>query len=64
MSASIDSELLKAIEKLDGSLQSLQVAHRAALRQIGELSRELEELRRDQGQTGDDQAAEQRNGRS
>ena len=42
----IDSELLRAIEKLDGNLQSLALAHSAALRQIEELQAELLELRR------------------
>ena len=35
----VDSELLKAIEKLDANLQSLAAAHGAALRQIDEMER-------------------------
>ena len=63
----IDSELLSAIEKLDGNLQSLAVAHSAALRQIDEMDRQLQQLRAAEAtETGDgeDQPAEQRNGRS
>ncbi len=60
----IDSELLRAIEKLDGNLQSLTVAHSAALRQIDEMDRQLQDLRAARPGEDDDQPAEQRNGRS
>jgi hypothetical protein len=60
----IDSELLRAIEKLDGNLQSLTVAHRAALRQIDEMDRQLQQLRAAQPGHSEDQSTEQRNGRS
>ena len=60
----IDSELLSAIEKLDGNLQSLAVAHSAALRQIDEMDRQLQKLRAAQPGDTEDQLTEQRSGRS
>ena len=42
----VDGELLRAIEKLDANLQSLELSHSAALRRIEELQAEVLELRR------------------
>jgi glycosyltransferase involved in cell wall biosynthesis len=40
----VDGELLKAIEKVDGDLQSLALAHASALRRIEELEAEVQRL--------------------
>jgi hypothetical protein len=42
----VDGELLRAIEKLDANLQSLELSHAAAVRRIEELQAEVLELRR------------------
>ena len=60
----VDGELLRAIEKIDANLQSLELSHAAALRRIEELQAEVLSFAAARPLARVAQATVHRNGRS